>query len=106
MPAANSKKPTPPSTAAHDRAYKFDAIGNRKETANGLLTALTGTDNYAANSKNEYTDIPGSVTPAYDADGNMLTGLAPGKNGRCPRWLQKNLQHEVGCRKSPRLHEH
>jgi len=59
--------------AAHERAYKFDAIGNRKETVSGTTT-LTGTDDYAANSVNEYTEVEGSTTGlAYDDNGN-LTG--------------------------------
>jgi RHS repeat-associated protein len=58
---------------AHERAYKFDAIGNRKETVSGTTT-LTGTDDYAANIANEYTEVEGSTTGlAYDASGN-LTG--------------------------------
>jgi RHS repeat-associated protein len=60
-------------TAANKRAYKYDAIGNRKETVAGTVT-LTGTDDYAANSVNEYTKVEGSDLPAaaYDDDGNLL----------------------------------
>jgi RHS repeat-associated protein len=55
--------------AADDRAYKYDSIGNRKETVSGTIT-LTGTDNYVVNQLNQYTVAPGS-SPAYDDDGNL-----------------------------------
>ena len=59
--------------STHERAYAYDAIGNRKETVEGTTT-LTDTDDYTANSVNEYTQVEGSSTGlAHDDDGN-LTG--------------------------------
>jgi RHS repeat-associated protein len=45
--------------------YAYDAIGNRVFSA---VNAVTNT--YTANSLNQYTAV-GSVSPVYDADGNM-----------------------------------
>ena len=59
-----------------DRAYEYDAIGNRKKTAN-LLT-LPFSDNYTANALNQYIAIPlAPAAPSYDADGNMISGPLP-----------------------------
>jgi RHS repeat-associated protein len=58
---------------AHDRAYSFDGIGNRTETAAGT-TILTGTPDHAANSLNQYTKVEGTNLPAgaHDDDGNLV----------------------------------
>jgi RHS repeat-associated protein len=57
-----------------DRAFQYDAIGNREKTANGLLADLPVNPNYTANSLNQYTVANGitlPTTPApHDADGN------------------------------------
>jgi YD repeat-containing protein len=60
-------------TTANKRAYKYDGIGNRKETVAATVT-LTGTDDYDSNAVNEYTKVEGSDLPAaaYDDDGNLL----------------------------------
>jgi RHS repeat-associated protein len=57
-----------------DRAFQYDAIGNREKTANGLLADLPGSPNYAVNGLNQYTVANGITLPttpaAHDADGN------------------------------------
>ena len=57
-----------------DRAFQYDAIGNREKTANGLLADLPVSPNYTANSLNQYTVANGITLPttpaAHDADGN------------------------------------
>ena len=64
----------------NNRAYQYDGIGNREKTVNGLLGSLPTTDNYVANSLNEYTSVKINstvVTPNYDDDGNMTAGPLP-----------------------------
>ena len=62
---------------SNDRAYQFDAIGNRKKTADGLLGDLPQGPNYAANALNQYTMAEGVTLPAApvpapcDSDGNL-----------------------------------
>ncbi|MBK1829911.1 DUF4347 domain-containing protein [Verrucomicrobiaceae bacterium R5-34] len=53
--------------ADNDRSYSYDKIGNR-------ITA--GSTNYTADKLNQYTAI-GTLSPAYDADGNMISGPLP-----------------------------
>jgi RHS repeat-associated protein len=55
-----------------DRAFQYDAIGNREKTANDLLANLPGTTNYAVNALNQYTKANGITLPgpSYDLDGN------------------------------------
>ena len=48
--------------------YVYDSIGNRRWATNN--TAVT---EYLANELNQYTNITGLGTPAYDADGNMIS---------------------------------
>ena len=63
--------------STQDRAYHYDAIGNRIESAQGT-TALTGTANYQANALNQYTSLPGvAATPSYDDDGNAISYPVP-----------------------------
>jgi RHS repeat-associated protein len=56
-----------------DRAYQYDAIGNRKKSADSLT--LPGSDNYTSNALNQYSAIgnPQStiVNPIHDDDGNL-----------------------------------
>ena len=59
-----------------DRAYLYDTIGNRKETAQGTLT-LTATPNYTVNTLNQYTALPSAPAPAYDLDGNATSYPVP-----------------------------
>jgi len=66
------------STAGNDRAYEFDGIGNRKKTTNGLLGDLPTTDNWAANSLNQYSTVANyTPAPVHDNDGNLTTGPLP-----------------------------
>ena len=66
------------SAADNDRAYEYDAIGNRKKTANGLIADLPGSDNYATNALNQYTSVPSvPLAPAYDDDGNATAYPLP-----------------------------
>jgi len=63
-----------------DRAYQYDAIGNRLQGSAGVSPAAI--TNYTANALNQYTSV-GSLDPAHDADGNMTSGplpAAPGTN--------------------------
>jgi RHS repeat-associated protein len=69
----NEDKPT----AAAQRGYTYDLIGNRKtSTSDGITTT------YSANSLNQYEEISvpsvQSVVPKHDQDGNMTTGLLNG----------------------------
>ena len=64
-----------------DRAYQYDAIGNRIEAINGATT-VTGTPNYASNSLNQYSGV-GALNPTYDFDGNATAyplPVAPSSN--------------------------
>jgi RHS repeat-associated protein len=59
-------------TNTHDRAYKYDGIGNREKTVAGSLN-LNGTSavSYTPNALNQYTAVPGlTPSPEYDFDGN------------------------------------
>ena len=62
-----------------DRAYQYDAIGNRKKSADSLTLPVT--DNYTANSLNQYSVEPvnggSSISPAYDFDGNATAYPVP-----------------------------
>jgi RHS repeat-associated protein len=73
------------SAANDDRAYQYDAIGNREKTAEGLLGDLPASDTYAANALNQYTTVENfTPTPVYDADGNLTDGPVPGAAGLDP----------------------
>ncbi len=62
------------SVSTSDRAYEYDAIGNRKKSANSLT--LSGTDNYSSNALNQYTAVD-TLSPAYDFDGNATAYPLP-----------------------------
>jgi RHS repeat-associated protein len=85
----------------HDRAYQYDAIGNRKKSANSLT--LPTDDNYSTNALNQYTVAVGvalPVTPApapHDQDGNLRFDGGVNKDNQ-PReylWDAENRQIEV-----------
>jgi RHS repeat-associated protein len=57
-----------------DRAYQYDAIGNRTKSANSLT--LPGTNNYTSNALNQYS-VVGSVSPSHDDDGNATAWPLP-----------------------------
>jgi RHS repeat-associated protein len=67
--------------ATQDRAYQYDAIGNRKKSADSLT--LPATDNYTANALNQYSSlsIPNPQSPIsnpiYDLDGNATSYPLP-----------------------------
>ena len=65
--------------ATSDRAYQYDAIGNRQKSANSL--ALPVANNYTTNALNQYTSrsVGGSPTlnPLYDSDGNATSYSLP-----------------------------
>jgi RHS repeat-associated protein len=67
--------------AAQDRAYQYDAIGNRKKSANSLTLPVA--DNYTANALNQYSSlsIPNPQSPIsnpiYDPDGNATSYPLP-----------------------------
>jgi RHS repeat-associated protein len=61
-----------------DRAYQYDAIGNRQKTANSLTLPVA--NNYAANALNQYTSVQQGgtgVSPVYDTDGNATAYPLP-----------------------------
>jgi RHS repeat-associated protein len=61
-----------------DRAYQYDAIGNRKKSADSLT--LPSSDNYTSNVLNQYTGIQQGgtgVSPVYDDDGNATAYPLP-----------------------------
>jgi RHS repeat-associated protein len=62
------------SVSGFDRAYEFDAIGNRKRTADTLT--LPSANNYTANALNQYTAV-GTILPTYDDDGNATAYPVP-----------------------------
>jgi YD repeat-containing protein len=68
----------------HDRAYEYDAIGNRlfSEISNTQISnpPAANTTAYTPNALNQYTAV-GSLNPVHDDDGNMTSGplpIAPG----------------------------
>jgi RHS repeat-associated protein len=69
------------SITTQNRAYQYDAIGNRKKSANSLT--LPATDNYTANALNQYSSlsIPNPQSPIsnpiYDLDGNATSYPLP-----------------------------
>jgi YD repeat-containing protein len=66
---------------AFDRAYQYDAIGNRIEARDGV-TAVTGTPNYTSNALNQYTAVPSVASvPSYDDDGNATSYPLPADPG-------------------------
>lgn len=58
--------------SANKDRYSYDQIGNRRTNRKGDAADTV----YTANKLNQYSRI-GTVAPAYDADGNLLTGLTP-----------------------------
>ena len=62
-----------------DRAYQYDAMGNRQKSADTLT--LPGLDNYTANALNQYTSMSVGVSPTlnplYDSDGNATAYPLP-----------------------------
>lgn len=76
-------------TAASDRVYQYDSIGNRTKTASGTLI-LPASNNWTSNALNQYTiangvALPTTPAPApFDLDGNMTAGPIPGSNGNSP----------------------
>jgi RHS repeat-associated protein len=62
-----------------DRAYQYDAIGNRQKTANSLTLPVA--NNYSANPLNQYSAITNSqstiLNPSYDLDGNATAYPLP-----------------------------
>jgi len=69
------------SAANHDRAYQYDAIGNRAKVAVDSLT-LPITSNYVSNELNQYTAVPSFGSDLeFDLDGNMIAGPLPGSAG-------------------------
>ena len=56
---------------ANNNSYVYDSIGNRKTFGkdNEVL------ENYQANSLNQYSSV-GNIAPAYDNEGNLLSGLS------------------------------
>lgn len=53
---------------AFDCIFEYDATGNRRKAALGLVLPMT--ENYEANRLNQYVSVNGMV-PTYDLDGNM-----------------------------------
>ena len=68
------------SVTTSDRAYQYDAIGNRKKSADGLT--LPTSDNYTSNVLNQYSSLsinnqPSTINPSYDFDGNATAYPLP-----------------------------
>jgi RHS repeat-associated protein len=65
--------------ATQDRAYQYDAIGNRKKSADSLTLPVI--DNYITNSLNQYTSrsvgVSPTLNPIYDLDGNATSYPLP-----------------------------
>jgi RHS repeat-associated protein len=74
---------------SQDRAYQFDAIGNRQKFATSLTLPVA--DNFTANNLNQYSAIA-AISPVYDADGNATSyplPVSPDANGTL-RWDGEN----------------
>jgi RHS repeat-associated protein len=67
------------SVNTNDRAYQYDAIGNRKKSADSLT--LPTSDNYTSNALNQYSSLSLNSQPPtlnqYDFDGNLRSGQLP-----------------------------
>jgi RHS repeat-associated protein len=65
------------SVSGFDRAYEYDAIGNRKKSADSLT--LPANDNYTTNALNQYSAVNQSaaLSPSYDDDGNATAYPLP-----------------------------
>jgi hypothetical protein len=50
-------------TAAFDRAYAYDSIGNRIEARDGVTAVVGGNPNYSANNLNQYSLAAGLTLP-------------------------------------------
>ena len=65
--------------SAFHRSYRYDDIGNRKQSSPELQLAPAATTNYAPNLLNQYSSItpPGAAAfnPGYDEDGNQLSAF-------------------------------
>jgi RHS repeat-associated protein len=65
--------------ATQDRAYQYDAIGNRKKSADSLTLPVI--DNYTTNSLNQYNSrsvgVSPTLNPIYDLDGNATSYPLP-----------------------------
>jgi RHS repeat-associated protein len=80
-----------------DRAFEYDAIGNRKKSSDSLT--LPGSDNYTRNAVNQYTSLtlnsqPHTLNPSYDFDGNATAyplPVAPTTNSTLT-WDAENRQ--------------
>lgn len=72
------------SSSSVSRFFEFDAIGNRLRHREGTYQDTTGsgitTTTYSPNTRNQYATIvppSGSLSPAYDTDGNLTAGPLP-----------------------------
>ena len=68
------------SVTTSDRAYQYDAIGNRKKSTDSLT--LPSSDNYTTNALNQYSSLsinnqPSTINPSYDFDGNAIAYPLP-----------------------------
>ena len=64
------------SIPAHNRAYEYDAIGNRTKSADTLT--LPGSANYTVNALNQYTTgTTATLVPVHDFDGNATAYPVP-----------------------------
>ena len=66
--------------SAFHRSYRYDDIGNRKQSSPELQLAPAATTNYAPNLLNQYSSSitpPGAAAfnPGYDEDGNQLSAF-------------------------------
>ena len=78
---------------AKDEGFSYDSIGNRRSWSQGSGAPVT----YAANKLNQYGSISGSITPGFDADGNMTSGELPAEPGaeRTLQWDANNRLRTV-----------
>ena len=84
------------STAAYDRVYEFDGIGNRTKGATG--TTPPASNDTVSNALNQYTTFPGaSGSLTYDLDGNLTADGGANSNNaaRTYSWDGENQLKQV-----------
>ncbi len=79
------------STAANDRYWELDQLGNWSKLRNGLTDTSTVLDTRTHNDANEMTTVTGwTDPPAYDKAGNLTFGYAMGET-----WPRRQYRYDA-----------